>query len=143
MIDRERIVAEFSELVRITCSSKAERQVAEVVKSKLSALGLEVFEDDVAGKIDGNCGNIFGYIKGSSSAPVLLLSAHLDCVEPCAGIEPEIKDGVITSRGDTVLGADDKAGIVGILEALRVVKAADIPHGDIQVVFTVAEEGGL
>jgi len=143
MIDRERIVAEFCELVRISCSSKAERQVADVVKSKLTALGLEVFEDDVAGKINGNCGNVFGFIKGNPAAPVLMLSAHLDCVEPCAGIEPEIKAGVITSRGDTVLGADDKAGIVGILEALRVVRATNISHGDIQVVLTVAEETGL
>lgn len=143
MVDRERIVAEFCELVRITCSSRAERQVADVVKAKLASLGLEVFEDDVAAKIDGNCGNVFGYVKGNPSAPVLMLSAHLDSVEPCAGIEPQIRDGVITSRGDTVLGADDKAGIVGILEALRVVKAGGVSHGDIQVVLTVSEEKGL
>jgi tripeptide aminopeptidase len=50
---------------------------------------------------------------------------------------------VITSGGDTILGADDKSGVVGILEALRIIRAGGIAHGDIQVVFTVAEEGGV
>jgi tripeptide aminopeptidase len=32
---------------------------------------------------------------------------------------------------------------VAILEAMRVMKEQNVPHGDIQVVFTIAEEGGL
>lgn len=144
MVNQERMLAEFCELVRIRCSTRAEREVAEVVKAKLTALGLTVEEDDAAGRIGGTTGNVFGYLKGNvAGAPVLMLSAHLDSVEPCGGIEPVIKDGVITSAGDTVLGADDKAGVVGILEALRVVDEQKQAHGDIQVVFTVAEEGGV
>lgn len=144
MINEERLLAEFCELVRIKSSTRGEREVADIVKAKLSNLGLEVSEDGAASKIDGNCGNIFGFLRGNiPNAPALMLSAHLDSVAPCAGIEPLIKDGVITSSGDTVLGADDKSGVVAVLEALRVVKERKIPHGDIQVVFTVAEEGGL
>lgn len=60
------------------------------------------------------------------------------------GIKPQIKDGIISSDGTTILAADDVAGIVAILEALRVVKEQKIPpHGRLEILFTVAEEGGL
>ena len=144
MINKERMLAEFFELVKIKCSTKAERQVADVLKGRLTALGMEVFEDNTGEKIGGNCGNLIAYTEGTvQGAPALMLSAHMDCVEPCSGVEPELKDGIITSVGDTILGADDKAGVSAILEALRVVVEKDIPHGPLQVVFTVAEEGGL
>jgi tripeptide aminopeptidase len=144
MINRKRLLDEFVELVKIKASSRAEREAADVVKAKLSNLGMDIIEDGVGEKIGGNCGNVIAYLKGTvPEAPVLLLSAHLDCVEPCSGIEPQVKDGIITSAGNTILGADDKAGVAGILEALRIVKETNTPFGDIQVVFTVAEEGGL
>lgn len=144
MINKDRILAEFCELVRLKCSTRAEREVGDAVKAKLAAAGLSVTEDDVAAKIGGNCGNIIGYLPGNiPGAPTVMLSAHIDCVEPCTGIEPLVEDGIITSRGATVLGADDKAGVVATLEALRVVREQGSPHGGIQVVFTVSEEGGL
>jgi tripeptide aminopeptidase len=144
MINQERMLAEFFELVKIKCSTRDEREVADVLKARLAELGLEVTEDNVGEKIGGNCGNVLAYKKGTlQDAPTLMLSAHMDCVEPCGGVEPQLKDGIITSVGDTILGADDKAGVVAILEALRVVNEKSIPHGPIQVVFTVAEEGGL
>jgi tripeptide aminopeptidase len=144
MINQERMLAEFFELVKIKCSTRDEREVADVLKARLAELGLEVTEDNVGEKIGGNCGNVLAYKKGTlQDAPTLMLSAHMDCVEPCGGVEPQLKDGIITSVGDTILGADDKAGVVAILEALRVVNEKSIPHGPVQVVFTVAEEGGL
>lgn len=72
-----------------------------------------------------------------------MLTAHMDCVEPCAGIHPVIEDGIIRSDGTTILGADDKAGVTAILEALRQLREHAIPHGPLQVVFTVAEENGV
>lgn len=144
MINRQRILAEFIELVQIRCSTKQEREVADLLITRLKQFGLEVFEDNTGDIIGGNCGNIFAYLKGTiPHAPRLLLTAHMDCVEPCGNVRAKIQDGRITSDGSTILGADDKAGIVAILEALRVLKEEAIPHGDIQVVFTVAEEGGL
>ncbi|HMM23068.1 MAG TPA: M20/M25/M40 family metallo-hydrolase [Selenomonadales bacterium] len=144
MINQQRLLAEFFDLVKIKCSSRAEREVADVVKAKLADMGFEVSEDEVGEKIGGNTGNVIAYLRGTvPAAPVVMLSAHLDCVEPCAGVEPVLKDGIITSAGNTVLGGDDKSGVAGILEALRIIREQKIPHGDIQVVFTVAEEGGL
>jgi len=78
-----------------------------------------------------------------ADVPTVMLTAHMDCVEPCANIKPVLKDGVIRSDGTTILGADDKAGVVAILETLRCLKEHDIPHGNLQIVFTVAEEGGV
>lgn len=143
-MNEQRVLAEFFELVKMKASTRAERQVADVLKTKLTQLGLEVSEDNTGEKIGGNCGNVLGFWPGSVvGAPRLMFTAHMDCVECCEGIEPVLKDGVITSAGDTVLGSDDKAGVVAILEALRLIREEKAPHGDIQVIFTVAEEGGL
>lgn len=144
MINRERLLAEFCELTRIDSPTKNERQIADILKNRLEGLGMVVTEDQAGLTIGGNCGNVFAYLKGSlPQAPILLLSAHMDTVDPCLSIEPVIHNGRITSAGSTILGADDKAGIAPILEALRTIQEQSIPHGDIQVIFNVAEEGGL
>ena len=144
MVNHQRLLAEFLELVQIKCSTRQERQVADLLKTKMAKLDMEITEDKTGEKIGGNCGNVLAYLKGTlPNAPVLMFSAHMDCVEPCAHVKPQIKDSLITSDGSTILGADDKAGVSAILEALRVIKEQNIAHGDIQVVFTVSEESGL
>lgn len=144
MIDRKRMLNEFFELVQINCSSGKEREAADLVKQRLQGCGLEVTEDKAGEKTGGNTGNILAFLKGTvAGVPTIMLSGHLDSVEPCDGIKPQIKDGVITSAGDTVLGSDDKAGVASILEAMRVINEKKIPHGDVQVVLTVQEESGL
>ena len=144
MIDKERVLQEFIELVAIPSSGRAERQIADALKRKLTEIGLAVEEDATGAKIGGNAGNLIARLPGTvAGAPCIMLSAHMDSVEPCSGIRPQRKDGVITSAGDTILGADCKSGIVPVLEALRVIQAEKMPHGEILVVFSVAEEGGL
>lgn len=50
---------------------------------------------------------------------------------------------LITASGDTLLGADDKAGIAGLLGMLKtLVENPDIKHGDIWVAFGPDEEIG-
>lgn len=144
MINRQRMLKNFLDLIKIKCSTKDERQVADLLTQQLKELGLTVREDDAGQKIGGNCGNLIADLKGTvSGAPVLMFAGHMDCVEPCANIKPQINNGVITSSGDTILGSDDKAGVAAVIEALQAIRENHIPHGDIQVVFTVAEEGGL
>ena len=144
MIVKERVLQEFMELVAIPSSTRAERQIADALTKKLLAIGLQVEEDNVGEKIGGTAGNLIARLPGNVlGAPCIMLSAHMDCVEPCNGIRPQYKDGVITSAGDTILGSDCKSGIVPILEALRRLQEEKLPHGEILVVFTVAEEGGL
>ena len=144
MIHRERVLQEFMDLVSITSSSRGERAIADVLKQKLALAGLQVEEDSVGEKIGGTAGNLIARLPGNvAGAPCLMLSAHMDSVEPCAGIKPQLKEGKIVSSGDTILGSDCKSGIVPILEAMRQLQEKQLPHGEIVVVFTVAEEGGL
>jgi tripeptide aminopeptidase len=50
---------------------------------------------------------------------------------------------LITSDGTTLLGADDKAGVAVIMEAVTELLARpDVPHGPIRVCFTCDEEIG-
>jgi tripeptide aminopeptidase len=67
----------------------------------------------------------------------------MDTVTPCDDINVIEEDGILRTDGKTILGGDDKAGIAAILEALRIVKEKNIAHGDIEVVFAIAEEAGL
>lgn len=116
MIDKERVLQEFIELVAIPSSGRAERQIADALKRKLTEIGLAVEEDATGCKIGGNAGNLIASRCTVAGAPCIMLSAHMDSVEPCSGIRPQRKDGVITSAGDTILGADCKSGIVFALE---------------------------
>jgi len=143
MINQERIVKEFMELVRIDSETRNEREIADILKRKLNNLGLSVIEDDAGTKIGGNAGNIIANLPGNKEELKLLFSSHMDTVQPGKSVLPLIENGIIKSEGDTILGADDKAGISAILEMLRVLKEENIEHGPIQIIFTVAEEGGL
>lgn len=60
---------------------------------------------------------------------------------------PVLKDLIgktlITTNGDTLLGADDKAGIAAIMNAVEYfVNNTQIKHGDIKIAFTPDEEIG-
>ena len=117
--------------------------MADVLKQKLQQMGYEVEEDKAGEKIGGTAGNLICTIKGTKGVPAVMLAAHMDTVEPGTGKKPIVDGDVIRSDGTTVLGSDDVAGIVCILESLKVLKEEAFEHGDIQVVFTIAEEGGL
>lgn len=144
MINKKRLKETFFDMVRIASPSGRERGIADYTAQALTALGAEVAEDNAGRQIGGNAGNVIARIRGSENgAPVILLSAHMDTVTPCEGVEPIEEDGIIRTNGQTILGGDDKAGIAAILEALRTAREQGIPHGDIEIVFTIGEESGL
>ena len=143
MINEKRVLEEFLELVQIRCSTRDEREVADLLTKKLTDLGGTVREDKAGEKLGGNTGNLVADFPGTIEAPTIMLTAHMDCVEPCEGVKPIVKDGIIRSDGTTILGGDDKAGVTAILETLRQLQERNIPHGPLQVVFTVAEENGV
>lgn len=143
-VNKERMLAEFKEIVALPCHSLQERPVFDYLKAKLEGLGFAVEEDDAGQTLGGNCGNLWAFLPGNKpGATRVLLSAHMDGVEPCGGTTVVQKDGVLYSDGTTILGGDDKSGVEGILEGLRLLKESGEPHGDIQVLFTIAEEGGV
>ena len=144
VLNKDRIFEEFKELVAIPCHSTKERQIFEVVKAKLEKLGFVVEEDDTAAKVGGECGNMWAFLPGNKAgATKVLLSGHLDGVEPCGGTTVVRKDGILYSDGTTILGSDDKSGVVAILEGVRMILEENAEHGDIQVLLTIAEEGGV
>ena len=61
-------------------------------------------------------------------------------------IYPDLKNHVgktlITTDGNTLLGADDKSGITEIMEMLKYIIDNNIKHGDIYIAFTPDEEIG-
>lgn len=143
MINSRRLLDEFIELVKIDSAPREELAIAQATKATLEELGFSVTMDQAGSKIGGNCGNLIARLEGTRQAPTLLFCAHMDRVSPGKGIAPQVTDGVIHSDGTTILAADDVAGIVAIIEGVRAIKEAGLSHGDIEVVFTVAEEGGL
>jgi tripeptide aminopeptidase len=145
LIKSERLLDLFLNLVKINSPSLNEREVADFIIPQFQALGYEVHEDDAAAKIGGNAGNLYAYKKGSSPNGVnITLSSHIDTVQPTDKLKPVVtEDGIIRSDGTTILGADDKAGVAGILEGLRAVEEEDIPFNSIQVILDVGEEIGL
>lgn len=146
MINEQRLVDEFMELVRTDSETGHEQEISRVLRAKFSALGLPVEEDDAAAKTGHGAGNLFAMLEadGAPDAPVIFFTSHMDTVTPGRGIQPRIDpDGYIRSDGTTILGSDDKAGLAAMLEAIRVVKEQGIPHGPVQFVITVGEEAGL
>lgn len=144
LVNKERMLVEFKEVVAVPCHTLQERPVFEMLRAKLEALGFTVEEDDAGEKLGGNCGNLWAFLPGNKVGAVsVLLSAHMDGVEPCGGTTVVQKDGVLYSDGTTILGGDDKSGVVAILEGVRMLVEENAEHGDIQILFTIAEEGGV
>ena len=143
-VNKERMLAEFKEVVAVPCHSLQERPVFELLRGKLEVLGFTVEEDDAGEKLGGNCGNLWAFLPGNKvGATSVLFSAHMDGCEPCGGTTVVQKDDYLYSDGTTILGGDDKSGVVGILEGVRMLVEENAEHGDIQILFTIAEEGGV
>lgn len=143
MINSDRLRRLFLDLVKINGPSGHERAVADYVKSRLHLLGLEVGEDGVGPEVGSTSGNIIALLRGSATGTPILLNCHMDTVEPTEGLKPVMDGDVIRSDGSTILGADDRAGIAAVIEAVESVAESGVAHADVQLLFTVSEEVGL
>ncbi|MBF0211004.1 MAG: M20/M25/M40 family metallo-hydrolase [Desulfamplus sp.] len=143
MINKDRIIKRFTMLAQIDSVSKEEAQIAAELKKILTDMGGEVIMDSAGEKIGGNCGNIIAKFKGNRQVEPIMLSGHMDTVEPGRGVKVQFKDGVFTSDGTTILGSDDKSALAIILEVIDVIRENNLPCPPIEVVFTVCEEIGL
>jgi tripeptide aminopeptidase len=144
MIEKQRMTEYVMDLIRIDSLSKKEKDVALKLKKDMEEIGGECFFDDADKKVNGDIGNLIVKIQGNKGdANPFFLSSHMDTVGPGEGIRPRIEDGVIKSDGTTILGSDDKSGLAIIVEVVRTLKEKNIPHGDIEIAFTICEEIGL
>jgi len=134
VINRDRLVQEFLELVAIDSPSGDEDAIAEELVRRLEAIGVEASQDEH--------GNVLGRRPGVGEP--ILLSAHMDTVEPGRGIQP-VFDGpdIIRSDGTTILGADNKAGCAVILEVIRSANEDAAETRPIEVAISRGEEIGL
>ncbi|HEV2914779.1 MAG TPA: M20/M25/M40 family metallo-hydrolase [Pyrinomonadaceae bacterium] len=144
MINQERIRNLLLELVQIDSHSRRERNVAERIRQHCEDLGAEVEIDDAGEKVGGNSGNVIARFCGTiPNAEPIMMSAHMDTVVPGEGVKPVIDGDIIRTDGTTVLGGDDKSGCAVIIESIRCLKEQNIPHTDIEAVFSICEEVGL
>ena len=143
MINRDRLLETFTHLVGIDSVSKDEEGICREISEIFESMGAETFVDNAGEKTGSNTGNLVVRFKGNTKCPPLLLNAHMDTVNPGKGISVIFKDGILTSDGTTILGADDKSAIAIIIETIRILQENNLEYGNLELVFTICEEIGL
>jgi tripeptide aminopeptidase len=134
----------FTELAAIPSPPGSERDVADRVVAYLRELGLRVDEDEAGARIGSTIGNLLVRLEPSDGEGLpIFLCAHLDTVPPTASIEPTVEDGFVRNAQPTILGADNKAAVAVMLEAVRLIVSERRPHAGIELVFTPKEEVGI
>lgn len=144
-INRDRLAATFTRLCEISSPSHREGAIAAYLKKAFADLGADaIYEDDSAARTGSETGNLIIRFDGNRpDREGLFLSCHMDTVEPATGVEVVRSGDIFTSRGQTVLGGDDKTGIAAVLELLAMLKENSCPHPMLEVVLTTCEEIGL
>ncbi|MDE1860973.1 MAG: M20/M25/M40 family metallo-hydrolase [Candidatus Micrarchaeota archaeon] len=136
------IARRFCELVAIPSPSGQELETGRHIKKQLHRLGIRSNFDNSGSKNGSNSGNLIARINGSKHTKLMFI-AHMDTVETGERrIKPLIRNGRITSDGKTILGADNKASVACLIEAMKeAISLKDRP--DITCVFSTREEGGI
>ena len=152
-----------------TPSSQKQFDLARMLVKELKELGLEDVELDehcyVYGRLPSNLGHpskTVGFLAHMDTAPDFSgANVKPRIIEGFDGCDIQLNEEVVlrmddfpamrnlkgktlmVTDGNTLLGADDKAGITCIMEALEYLKTnKDTPHGDIAIAFTPDEEIG-
>src|SRR4051812_19126507 len=137
----QRMLDRFVRLCEIPSPTGEERAIADAVLAELSDLGVQAAEDSAAMAARAGAGNLIARIPGGGDAWVMF-GAHLDTVPHDGPIEAVLDQGVFRSRGQTILGADNKAAVTVLIELAARYAQTPAPIG-LEVLFTVAEEDGL
>ena len=155
--ERERLLSDFVRYCEIESVSGNERAMANAVTADLRALGLEVHEDDTGAETGANAGNLLARIPGPPDARTILLCAHLDTVPLDAPVEIALRggqaeddeqdgsgprEGWFENANEAILGADNKAALVVMMEVARRAVREGAPVG-IELLFTTSEELAL
>jgi len=126
------ITEEHIRICSIPASPFGERERAEYLSQKFSALGLTEVEIDE----EGNC---LGLLRGASLSPLMVVSAHLDTVFS------KDADFTVIKRDNKLFApgiADDGCGLAALIALAQVIQNERIPlEGSLLFVGTVGEEG--
>lgn len=147
-------------------SNKNEFKLAKLLKEQLEDLGVDESYEDKE-----HC-YVYAKLKGDDKIPSIGFIAHLDTSENAkdfpinvniiknydgkdiildngvlkTSIYPDLENHkgktLITTDGNTLLGADDKAGIAEIMAMIEYFVQKKDAHGDIYIAFTSDEEIG-
>ncbi|MEW6518906.1 MAG: M20/M25/M40 family metallo-hydrolase [Thermodesulfobacteriota bacterium] len=141
----DRLSYYFTTLCEIDSPSKGEAKLSTYLQDLFQDLGADlVFEDDSSRFTGSDCGNFVVRFSGSrTDADPVFFNCHLDVIKPCLGVKVRRINDVFYSSGDTVLGADDKAGIAILIEVLIAIILENKPFIPVEFVFTTCEEIGL
>lgn len=132
----------FCQLVSIPSPSGREGSVAREVQSHLAKVGIQSRFDATGELNDSDTGNLIAVLQGTPNAPTVMFVAHLDTVEDgTERIQPVVENGVVRSRGNTILGADNKAAVAALVRALVLIKPRPV-RPTVVAVFTTREEEG-
>jgi tripeptide aminopeptidase len=148
-INAERLARTFMQLCEIDSPSRREKMVSDYLIKTFHDLGAaNIAEDSSAEQTGADCGNLIISVPGSGNGTKtqqepIFFACHMDTVEPGCGVEVLRNGDIFTSRGDTVLGSDDKSGIAALIELIRILRDNKINHGPIELLFTTCEEIGL
>lgn len=132
-IERNQLRKELLSWLRVPGESGREEKVRERLVSKLERLTNTHYVDAR--------GNVLATLYKGTDGPVVMLSAHMDTVERIQAGRKIIQSGTILRSSRGILGADDRAGIVVILECLERLQQSNF-QGTVKVAFTVEEEIG-
>jgi tripeptide aminopeptidase len=140
----ENLQSLFLRFAAINGVSLEERLLADEIAALLRANGVRVLEDEAGKRLGGNTGNLIclpsDFLAGE---PAIMLTAHLDTVQPTASLRTMVSNGRISSDGATILGADNRLGAAVLTHLLLSVALERRRHKNFFVVFTVAEELGM
>ena len=138
------VLSTLLDLLSYNSPSRSEHDVSLYCAERLRNIGFDVRWDASNAVTGSNVGNLIATLPATdTSLPGLLFAAHLDTVEPTPGINVVVDGDVISATSDTILGGDDKCGAAPIICAMEEIVTKNIPHGQLQVVFTTCEEIGL
>ncbi len=136
--------AHFDRILEIPRGSGDEDRIRRHVLELAERQGLEHHTDAAGNVLVRKPGT-----AGREQAPVTVLQAHLDMVnEKDSDVAHDFSRDPIRPRQDgdwlyatgTTLGADNGIGVATMLALLE---ATDVPHGPLELLFTIDEETGL
>ena len=123
----------FLDLCRIDSPSGEEKSVGDYIIKHLARHKIRAGRDAY--------GNVIAKVAGEGKP--LVISAHLDTVEPGRGVKPVVRNGVVRSDGRTILGADDKAGLAAAIAVAEEAVGQGWRIRPLELVFTRQEETDL
>ena len=143
MPNAARLFERFIRYARCGSETRNEQNFALMIEEELDALGISHHREDLGRYFYSNGWNIYAKVPGENHLPPILIVLHLDTVAPGEGIQPVIEKDMIRSSGNTILGADGKAGIAIALEAVERLQETGTPHRPVEFLFTICQEADL